>query len=115
MIGLSITQYLVHLIFPKSEEVFDFGNLVKKTSSSQSLYDLGLIYENERDYQNAINMYQLAADRGSVDAMCSLAQIYHFGHGVQKDHEKARELYQKAVSGGNSFAIVGLVALDRKK
>lgn len=123
MIGLYVIQYQYRWIFKKSEklnEIFDFGNLgqgiileVEHNMDGQSLYNLGCIYENRRDYQNAINMYQLASDKGNVDATCSLAQIYHFGHGVHKDREKAKELYEKAVSGGNSFGIMGLIALDK--
>ena len=41
-------------------------------------------------------------DLGNVDAMFQLGYAYNHGNGVEKNQEKAIEIYQKAVNLGNA-------------
>ena len=56
------------------------------------------------DYQKAIELYTMAADRGEVGALFALAQLYAGGKGVNKDYQKAVQYYQKAAALGHKDA-----------
>lgn len=49
---------------------------------------------------DAIKYYRMAADLGSVEALCSLADIYREGTSVEQDFQKAFSLYREAADKG---------------
>ncbi|MBE9208697.1 DUF2610 domain-containing protein [Nostoc sp. LEGE 06077] len=55
--------------------------------------------------------FQKAAQKGSSDAMYSLADMYRYGDYVKMDVPKAMEWYKKSISVGNSDAAVELAKL----
>ncbi|MEP2727060.1 SEL1-like repeat protein, partial [Roseibium sp.] len=55
--------------------------------------------------------YQKAVDLGLAPAEYRLASLYEKGRGVEKDLEKARELYTKAAEAGNAKAMHNLAVL----
>ena len=65
---------------------------------------LGLICYEEEDYQCAAKYYRKAADAGDNDGMCYLAQCYENGEGVDRDWNKAYDLYWKAAKAGHEEA-----------
>ncbi len=50
-----------------------------------------------QDYETAAKLYQFAADNGNVTALGKLPMMYSEGQGVEKDEEKANELWQRYV------------------
>ncbi len=56
-----------------------------------------------RDYQQAVEWYRLAADRGVTSAMCRLGLCYFDGLGVAQDRPKARQLLEKSVTTPGSY------------
>jgi hypothetical protein len=77
-------------------------------------FELGKNYETGRiglpkDMAQARHWYEAAADQGDPYALASLAILYNFGKGVQKDLVEALMYYELAVTraqGGNKDSIV---------
>lgn len=58
------------------------------------------MYTEKPNYQKAFDWYSKAAEIGSADAEYELGSYYEKGIVVEKDLEKAIELYMKAISHG---------------
>ena len=61
----------------------------------------------KQDFTEAISWYQMASDSGNVDGTCALGYFYLTGTGVDRDLEKASELFDIAIEGGCKNAYVG--------
>jgi len=77
------------------------------------MYQLGLAYSkwlpaNERDFHLAFNFFSRAAERGHLESLVSVGDMFKSGIGTLRDDESAREAYSKAASGGNDVAIARL-------
>lgn len=54
--------------------------------------------EDQKQYQRAFKLWKKGAeDYGDFECIDNLGQCYQYGHGCQKDLEKARECYQSIV------------------
>lgn len=93
-----------------------------KKSASQGYYlpmnKLGNEYYNQGDYEEANKWYKLAGEAGYDWGWHNLANAYRNGNGVEKDEDKAIELYKKAydMSGdaaGSSANRIGLIYYNR--
>ncbi len=62
----------------------------------------------KQDFTEAISWYQMASDSGNYDGTNALAYFYLTGTGVEKNLEKAEELFNAAIEGGVTNANVGL-------
>ncbi|NNE36711.1 MAG: sel1 repeat family protein, partial [Gammaproteobacteria bacterium] len=58
----------------------------------------------EQDYQVAIDYYNRAIAKGSMQAVSAMAKLYYQGNGVEKDLNKSLELYRLAAESGLSSA-----------
>ncbi|MDH1975399.1 tetratricopeptide repeat protein [Aliarcobacter butzleri] len=92
--------------------------------------DFGVDYFNDgvskyknKNYEQAIKLYEQAGKRGNVDAMYNLGVIYSNGV-VQQDYKKAFFWFEKASKKGDKKAIYNLgvmydngfgVEIDKKK
>ena len=59
-------------------------------------------------YQEALDLWEPAAEKGNVDALVNMAQLYRLGLGVEQDDAKAFELYEKAAQQGSDDAQVNV-------
>ncbi len=59
-------------------------------------------------YDEAIKTWEPLAEKGNVNALNMLAQVYRLGLGVQQDDTKAFELYDKAAERGSPEAQVNV-------
>lgn len=59
---------------------------------------------NKEEYAIALEEIQKCVDKGNVDAMCFLAEIYQQGHGVPKDFERSYSLFREAEGKGSIYA-----------
>ena len=50
----------------------------------------------EKDIAEAVRLYRLAAEKGSLEAKFRLGWCYANGAGVEKDEEKALKYYNEA-------------------
>lgn len=60
------------------------------------------------DLGRAIALYEIAAERGDLRAMVSLAQLKENGNGMAQDIPGAMELYEQAAEGGSEDAMINL-------
>jgi len=67
-----------------------------------AMNNLGLVYDKKGDFTKAMELYQLSAERGSCAGICNLAYCYaplgSHARGIEKDINKAIELYEKVVN-----------------
>lgn len=93
-----------------------------KKSASQGYYlpmnNLGNEYNNQGDYEDANKWYKLAGEAGYDWGWYNLAANYMMGNGVEKDDNKAMELYKKAYelngeAAGSSANMIGLIYHNR--
>ncbi|WP_028242619.1 tetratricopeptide repeat protein [Pseudobutyrivibrio ruminis] len=61
----------------------------------------------KQSFTEAISWYQMASDSGNIDGTCALGYFYLTGTGVDKDLDKALELFDSAIEGGSANAYVG--------
>lgn len=72
-----------------------------KQGHKNAQFNLGLICESNKFYQEALYWYIKAAEQEHKDAMFNLANMYQEGKGIPKDMKKAIGLYTKAANLGN--------------
>ena len=93
-----------------------------KKSASQGYYlpmnKLGNEYYNQGDYEEANKWYKLAGEAGYDWGWFNLANAYSNGNGVEKDDDKAMELYKKAYelngeAAGKSAYALGIIYYNR--
>mmetsp|Transcript_4082 Transcript_4082/g.6666 ORF Transcript_4082/g.6666 Transcript_4082/m.6666 type:complete len:146 (+) Transcript_4082:327-764(+) len=74
---------------------------------------LGVLYEEERDYVQAVHWFQRAAYKGEPQAQCNLGIAYHSGgKGVERDTAKGIMWFERAAAQGNAQAAYNLGALN---
>lgn len=73
----------------------------KRVSDALVQLERGNIYFlNNKDYVQAKEWYEKAADNGNTQAEYFLGYMYQEGLGVEKNYSKAREHYEKAAADG---------------
>lgn len=92
------------------EKNYELARACYEKAASQgnldSIYRLGNFYHYgkamaKKDLSKAREFYQKAVDQGLVKAFTGLAIMYFTGEGVERDYEKAFELFSKAVDTEN--------------
>jgi len=81
------------------KRVNSLTNLLKEENDSD--YKNGQDAFEKENYQEAIDYYRKAADKGNYSAMANLAWYYRNGKGIAQNESKAMELYKKAADKGN--------------
>ena len=69
---------------------------------------LGRHFYQKRDYTNAFEWFEKAANQGFAEAQCSLGWMYENGEGIPQDGQKAVKWYKKAVEQGDKKAAYNL-------
>mmetsp|Transcript_15176 Transcript_15176/g.22975 ORF Transcript_15176/g.22975 Transcript_15176/m.22975 type:complete len:1531 (-) Transcript_15176:63-4655(-) len=60
--------------------------------------------KDDNDLKEAASIYQMAAEKGDIEAMFALAECYIVGKGVTRDPEKAFEIYSSEILARNPKA-----------
>jgi TPR repeat protein len=68
--------------------------------SLNAIYNTRLVYKELKEYDKAFEWLERASDRGHLNAMEELAELYEDGLGVAKSPEKAFALCKKAADAG---------------
>jgi len=76
-----------------------------------AMYNLGILYNNQRDYSKAKYWYEKASKKGYASAIGNLAVMYDNGDGVVEDNYKAFNLYLRAAKLGNKIAMNNLATM----
>ena len=71
------------------------------TEDPQVYYYLGLVYEEQERYDDAVESLEFAASSDVVEAMYYLGQMYYYGKNVPVDKAQASEWYLKAAKKGH--------------
>ena len=86
----------------------DYRKIVEKPSVIESendrLFNKGCEAENNKDYMEAFEDYEKAAELGDNRAMFRISELYYRGHGLAKDYVKSFEWLKMAIDNGNSDA-----------
>lgn len=88
-------------------------------SSTDDHYKLGRLYRfgdggAPRDYKEAAKWFKLASDQGHLEAMRSLADLYHDGYLIEDNNEAntiAFKLYKKAAEQGSELSMIDLAEM----
>ncbi len=90
-----------------------FFDRAAKRGDAEALFGIATIYYEEKDYSKAIFYLEGAKENGFTPAWKWLGIMYHLGLGVDKDIDKAFELYSEAAKRGNVAASIHLTAMLR--
>lgn len=70
----------------------------------------------EKDYEEAVEWFEYAIDKGEKYAYCKLGECYYFGgYGIEKDLLKAEEMFNKAIVAGDTYAYYWMGCLYQHK
>lgn len=85
--------------------------------TSKELLDKGNEAYANKQYNVALTFFQQAEEKGSLAATANIGMMYALGYGVTKDISKAKSQYEKAINGGNAFAMyrMGLLYFEEYK
>ena len=76
-----------------------------KAGTARAQYYMGILYEHghgvEKNLQNAVYFYRLAAEQGDVGGQYSIAMAYMRGDGVKRDYVVAHMWAKVAASNGS--------------
>lgn len=90
-----------------------FFERAAKMGDAEALYGIATIYYEEKDYVKAIFYLEGSKENGFTPAWRWLGVMYHLGLGVDKNIDKAFELYSEAAKRGNAAASINLTAMLR--
>ena len=78
---------------------------------------LAFIYINENNFESAKPFLEISCQNNSFESCYDLASLYFNAQGVQKDYQKAIELYTKSCKGEfyDSCAVLSLIFLRGKE
>lgn len=95
-----------------NEAYLIFKELVDDKKHVPSMFELGKYYvenkKNDEELKNGIKLIKKASDLGDPKAINYLGYCYYNGIGVKIDASKAADLFDKAISAGNSYAKINL-------
>jgi serine/threonine protein kinase len=97
-----------------NETVTSMDRQPKRLSTSakaELLYEDALEKRRQSKVEEAVALFQEAANLGDTNAMKELAESFSAGEGVSKDGVQAEQWFVRAAAGGNSAAMVSLGAL----
>jgi TPR repeat protein len=91
----------------------DINYIKQKAENGDAYYQgvLGEIYrrgdELEKNYDEALEWIKKSAEKENPIGLYNLAAMYFYGHNIEKDTEKAEQLFRKSFSGLNELAKKG--------
>lgn len=101
-----------------AKDVFDFYLNLSLKGNDNAMFYLGQFYEMgigiQKDLKKAEYFFKMASNKGNTDAQTSLAYLYENEIiEIPEGKFQAIELYKKAASKGNSYAIERLKELNK--
>lgn len=82
---------------------------VDTDNNTDAMIRLGDYYKDEQNLVETMNWYLRASDSGDSEGSKKLGEIFHYGYGeLEKDLEKAAEMYQLAIDQGDEEAEISL-------
>lgn len=75
-----------------------YGN---QSLDSLKIYEMARKYDREKNYEKALEYYNLSADQGYYEALFRLGTFYKDGYLVQQNYPKAVKLFKSAAKNDN--------------
>ena len=72
--------------------------------TAEEIYNEGVNFYTEKNFEKAIYLFEKAAKEGHADAQCGLAICYYNGEGIKQDYEQAFNWWKKAAVQGDAYA-----------
>ena len=88
----------VNCMFYGRTKKFELG---VSDGSKEEIVDKANIFLENKQYEDAVKLYQVAADQKNAEAQCNLAYCYMMGYGVDVDAKEIAELFKKAAKQEN--------------
>ncbi len=76
----------------------------KNPATPEKLFNIGLEYHNQKEYEKAVKYYELAAKQGHEEAQNNLGHCYYYGNGVSQDYKQAVYWYELSAKQGYARA-----------
>jgi len=92
-------------------EAKDWYTRAMQSGSVTGCYELGRIYYEQRNYSKAEEAFRQGESKNHAPSIHMLGLMHLKGIGVEKNRDKARELFEKASSLGHVFAKRNLAIL----
>ena len=94
-------------------KAIEWSKKASEKGDKRSMVLMGTLYYYGRggvavNYEEAVNMYSMAAEKGDSDGMWRLALCYEKGKGIEKDFEKSFEWFKKSAEKNNPNGLFGL-------
>ena len=104
----AIRKKYLSLAIPTQEEKLRYTEamkfLIDKTKDSDFMVELGAMYYEEREFELALDYYEMAAEYDNLYAISNLGYIWYYGRIGEKDYEKAFYYFDKARQMGDLIA-----------
>jgi len=95
------------------EKALHYYQLAAESDSASAAFSLGVIYQQDKIYDQSVFYYQKASELKHAGAQDNLAILYQYGTGVEKDIMKAEQLYLQALANGSEYSKRNLAILYR--
>lgn len=82
-------------------QISDFTDIFK---SADNLFETGVNYYNNGQFQQAVQYYEKSANKGNPNAQNNLGVCYYYGQGVPQDYKKAVWYFYDSAKQGNPVA-----------
>ena len=101
---------------PETNEEGD-NNLMERVAANDAVAtcNLGQRHYRDGDYEDAFKYFTKSAELDDAEAHHRLTQMYHYGHGVEKDETKKLFHLEKAAIAGHPHARYNLACYEEDK
>lgn len=104
---LNLARYYTH-IEKNTALAARFYNEAAALGDEDALNELGDLYFVDKDYENAVKVFQTSAEKGSTYAMRALSFMYAESVGVEENLALAFDLIERAAAAGDLKAMADL-------
>uniref|UniRef100_A0A7S3LWQ9 Protein kinase domain-containing protein n=1 Tax=Palpitomonas bilix TaxID=652834 RepID=A0A7S3LWQ9_9EUKA len=94
-------------LYCSCREMAEAGDLGALTVMAEC-YAAGIEGYFERDFKKAVELFQFAAEQNHPPAQNGLGVLYALGHGVPKNMNTSKDLFERALAGGDKRAAANL-------
>ena len=117
ILALFVAGALLFTACNKSEEGGGGGGKAEKAVKGQAEYEKGLAAFEKTEFDDAMNLFKTAADKGNTDAQIMIGMCCFLGKGVDRDREEAAKWLLKARESEDPFAmtVYGLIMVQDKE
>ena len=96
------------------EKAKEYFELSAEAENINGIYNLGVYYEDAKDYKTAKEYYEKGAYRGDGNAINALGTFYEKGLGVATDYAHAADYYKVGAAKGNVMSMMHLAEFYEK-